>query len=337
MGTIGIYGFGRIGRSFLRTALERKLFVPSHFGDIKDPAMMGALFEVDTNYGRWAEPVSFSEGRLHIGDRKIAFVDTRASVPDWGALGVDVVVDCSGRATRRENAKLHLDKGAKKVLVSAGSKSLSDCDAVLLPGINMESYDPKKHHIISMGSCTTNALAPVIKILRENVGITGGFFSTVHSYTNTQSLTDQPMADRRDSWAAAENIIPSSSGAAKVLLFIWPDLPVTGKAYRVPTRTGSIVEVVATVERPTKADALREMFRKAADSPSLRGILGILEDEYASSRIVRDTHSSIIDLPLISVMGDRLVSVAAWYDNEFGFSTRLAETAKFLNSSQGLR
>ena len=332
MGTIGIYGFGRIGRSFLRAALQRKLFVPTHIGDIKDPVTMGALFEVDTNYSRWPEPVSFADGRLRIGDRKIAFVDTRASVPDWGTLGVDVVVDCSGRATRRENAKLHLDRGARKVLVSAGSKSLSDCDAVLLPGINLESYDPKKHHIISMGSCTTNALAPVVKILKENVGITGGFFSTVHSYTNTQSLTDQPMADRRDSWAAAENIIPSSSGAAKVLLFIWPDLPVTGKAYRVPTRTGSIVELVANVERPTNADSLRAMFRTAAESPSLRGILGVLEEEYASSRIVGDSHSSIIDLPLVAVRGDRLVSVAAWYDNEFGFSTRLAETAAFLSA-----
>ena len=332
MGTIGIYGFGRIGRSFLRAALQRKLFVPTHIGDIKDPVTMGALFEVDTNYSRWPEPVSFADGRLRIGDRKIAFVDTRASVPDWGTLGVDVVVDCSGRATRRENAKLHLDRGARKVLVSAGSKSLSDCDAVLLPGINLESYDPKKHHIISMGSCTTNALAPVIKILKENLGIAGGFFSTVHSYTNTQSLTDQPMADRRDSWAAAENIIPSSSGAAKVLLFIWPDLPVTGKAYRVPTRTGSIVELVANVERPTNADSLRAMFRTAAESPSLRGILGVLEEEYASSRIVGDSHSSIIDLPLVAVRGDRLVSVAAWYDNEFGFSTRLAETAAFLSA-----
>ncbi len=332
MGAIGIYGFGRIGRTFLRCALEKKLFVPTHIGDIKDPATMGALFEVDTNYGRWPEPVSFAEGRMRIGDRQIAFVDTKASVPDWGAIGVEVVVDSSGRATRRENAKLHLDRGAKRVLVSAGSKSLADCDAVLLPGINLETYDPKKHHIISMGSCTTNALAPVVKILKENLGLANGFFSTVHSYTNTQSLTDQPMADRRDSWAAAENIIPSSSGAAKVLLFIWPNLPVTGKAYRVPTRTGSILELVANVEKATSADAIREMFRRAADSPPLRGILGILEEEFTSARIVGDSRSSIIDLPLVSVMGDRLVSVAAWYDNEFGFSARLAETARFLSS-----
>ena len=330
MGTIGIYGFGRIGRTLLRNALERKLFAPTHIGDIKDPATLAALFEVDTNYGRWPEPVSFGGGSFRVGDRRIAFIDTKASVPDWGSLGVDVVVDCSGRATRRENAQLHVDRGARKVLVSAGSKSLSDCDAVLLPGINLDAYDAKKHHIISMGSCTTNALAPVVKIVRENLGIASGFFATVHSYTNTQSLTDQPMADRRDSWAAAENIIPSSSGAAKVLLFIWPDLKVTGKAYRVPTRTGSIVELVASVERATDAESLRQLFRRAAGSPALQGILGVLEDEYASSRIVGDTRSSIVDLPLVGVMCDHMVSVAAWYDNEYGFCSRLAETARLL-------
>ena len=337
MGAIGIYGFGRIGRTLLRTALQRKLFVPTHVADIKDPATMAALFEVDTNYGRWPEPVHFGEGSFRIGDRRIAFVDTSASVPDWGALGVEVVVDCSGRATRRENAQLHVNRGARKVLVSAGSRSLSDCDAVLLPGINLDSYDAKKHHIVSMGSCTTNALAPVVKVVRENLGIASGFFATVHSYTNTQSLTDQPMKDRRDSWAAAENIIPSSSGAAKVLLFIWPDLHVTGKAYRVPTRTASIVELVATVERATDVDSLRQLFRRAADSPALAGILGVLEEEYASSRIVGDSRSSIVDLPLIGVMGDRMISVAAWYDNEYGFCCRLAETAQFLTTKQDLR
>ncbi len=332
MGTIGIYGFGRIGRTLLRAALERRLFTPSHIGDITDPANLAALFEVDSNFGRWLEPVRFEAGKLVVGDRRVAFVDTAKEVPDWGALGVDVVVDCSGRATRRPNAQVHLDHGAKRVLVSAGSKSLADCDAVLLPGINLDSYDPSKHHIVSMGSCTTNALAPVIKILRESLGIAAGFFSTVHSYTNTQSLTDQPMADRRDSWAAAENIIPSSSGAAKALRFIWPDLPVTGKSYRVPTRTGSIVELVATVERPTDVDSLKKLFRAAADSKPFRGILGVLEEEWASSRIVGDSRSSIIDLPLTGVMGDRLVSAAAWYDNEYGFSNRLAETAALLAS-----
>src|SRR5262249_30917593 len=187
-----------------------------------------------------------------------------------------------------------------------------------------------KHKIISMASCTTNALAPVVKILQENWGIQSAFFSTVHSYTNTQALTDQPMKDRRDSWAAAENIIPSSSGAAKALLFIWKDLKITGKAYRVPTRTGSIAEVNAVLGRKVSADEVKAAFQKAAGEATLKGVMDVLADEWASSRIVGDPHSAIIDLPLIQVMGDNLVSVASWYDNEMGYSTRPAEMAAFL-------
>ena len=182
-----------------------------------------------------------------------------------------------------------------------------------------------------MASCTTNALAPVVKVLRETVGIKVGLFSTVHAYTNTQSLTDQPMKDRRDSWAAAENLIPSSSGAAKALKFIWPDLQITGKAYRVPVKTGSIVEINAVTERPVDLDAVKDSFRAAAADGPLKGIMGVLEGEWASSRIVGDPHSSIIDLPIIQAMGDNLLSVAAWYDNEAGFAMRLAETTKTLS------
>jgi len=198
---------------------------------------------------------------------------------------------------------------------------------VLLPGINLDKFDPSAHKIISMASCTTNALAPVVKVLLENFGIQSGFFSTVHAYTNSQSLTDQPMRDRRDSWAAAENIIPSSSGAAKALQFIWPDLKMTGKAYRVPTRTGSIAEINAVLGKPATADEIRDAFRKAASTAPLKGIMGVLEEEWASARIVGDPHSSIIDLPLVSVLNGTLASIAAWYDNEMGYSTRLAETA----------
>jgi glyceraldehyde 3-phosphate dehydrogenase len=164
----------------------------------------------------------------------------------------------------------------------------------------------------------------------ENFRVKTGFFSTVHAYTNSQSLTDQPMRDRRDSWAAAENIIPSSSGAAKALQFIWPELKMTGKAYRIPVRTGSIAEVNVVVEQETSADEVKDAFRKAAAEPPLKGVMGVLEDEWASSRIIGDFHSSIIDLPLVQVMQGSLVSVAAWYDNEMGYSFRLAETAALL-------
>jgi glyceraldehyde 3-phosphate dehydrogenase len=327
MSKIAIHGFGRIGRSALRVALKDGLFVPASISDIKDAPTLAALFQVDTNYGRWPEPVSASADSISVGGREIRFVDSTQSLPDWGSLGVDLVIDCTGRATTRAGAQAHLDRGARRVLVSAPSKSLKDCDAVLLPGINLDKFDPKKHAIISMASCTTNALAPVVKVLLENFGIKSALFSTVHAYTNSQSLTDQPMRDRRDSWAAAENTIPSSSGAAKALGFIWPDLKITGKAYRVPVRTGSIAEVIAIVERATTVDEVKSAFRKSAATTPLKGIMDVLEEEWTSARIVGDPHSSIIDLPLTQVMDGRLASVAAWYDNEMGFSTRLAETA----------
>ncbi|MEO7002074.1 MAG: glyceraldehyde 3-phosphate dehydrogenase NAD-binding domain-containing protein [Ktedonobacterales bacterium] len=330
MGKIAIHGFGRIGRSTLKAALKGDQFTPVSISDIKDLPTLAALFAYDTNYGPWPEATQAQDGKLIVGGREIAFVDSTKSLPDWRALGVDVVVDATGRATSRPIAQEHLDRGAKVVLVSAPSKTLQDCDAVLLPGINLDAYDPNKHHIISMASCTTNALAPLVKVLRERFGIKTGFFSTVHAYTNTQSLTDQPMRDRRDSWAAAENIIPSSSGAAKALKFIWPDLAVTGKAYRVPVRTGSIVELNAVVERATSDDEVRDAFREAARTAEFKGVMDVLEEEFASARVLGESHSSLIDLPLAQVLDGTLVSVAAWYDNEMGYSTRLAETARFL-------
>jgi glyceraldehyde 3-phosphate dehydrogenase (phosphorylating) len=330
MANIAIHGFGRIGRSALKVALKEGLFTPVSITDIRDIPTFAALFEVDSNYGRWHEKVEATDKGFVIGGREIPYFDSSKSLPDWGAMGVDLVIDCTGRATRREVAQAHLDKGAKRVLISAASKSLQDCDAVLLAGINRDTYDKANHKIISMASCTTNALAPVVKVLLENFGIQKAFFSTIHAYTNTQSLTDQPMKDVRDSWAASENIIPSSSGAAKALLFIWKDLKITGKAYRVPTRTGSIAEVNAVLGRAVTADEVRAAFQKAAGAAPLKGVMDVLTDEWASSRIVGDPHSSIIDLPLIQVMDGTLVSVAAWYDNEWGYATRLAEMADFL-------
>ncbi|GAB4440741.1 MAG: type I glyceraldehyde-3-phosphate dehydrogenase [Chloroflexi bacterium OHK40] len=326
MGTIAIHGFGRIGRSLARIALKQGLFTPAVVSDIKDPRTLAALFEVDTNYGRWHEPVSGDESGFTIGGRQVRYFNAKAELPDWGALGVDLVIDCTGRATRRPGAQAHLDRGARRVLVSAPSKSREDCDIFLLPGINLEQFDPDQHKIVSMASCTTNALAPVVKVLLDQFGIRYGLFSTVHAYTNTQSLTDQPMDDRRDSWAAAENVIPSSSGAAKALSFIWPGLKITGKAYRVPVRTGSIVELNVLTEQPVTVESVNAAFRAAASEAPLKGIMGVLEEEWASSRIIGDSHSSIVDLPLTQMQGE-LLSVAAWYDNEWGYATRLAETA----------
>jgi glyceraldehyde 3-phosphate dehydrogenase len=324
---IAIHGFGRIGRSLLKAGLKHSLFTPVSISDVKDLSTLAALFEVDTNYGRWPEEVRATDRGFVIGGRDIPYFDSTAALPDWNSLAVDLVVECTGRATTRPAAQAHLDRGAKRVLISGPSKTLQDCDAVLLPGINLDQFDPEHHRIISMASCTTNALAAVIKVVLENFGIQYGLFSGVHSYTNTQSLTDQPMKERRDSWAAAENIIPSSSGAARALLFIWPELKITGKTYRVPTRTGSIAELNVITERPVTKDEANNAFRAAAASPPLQGVLAVLEDEWASSRIVNDPHSSIVDLPLTQVQEGEMLSVAAWYDNEMGFSTRLAELA----------
>src|SRR5512138_2419662 len=329
MARIAIHGFGRIGRSLMKVALKNDLFVPVSISDIKDLSTLAALFEVDTNYGRWPEEVKVDGDCFVIGGRSIPYFDSMKALPDWRALDVDLVIDCTGRATTRPGAQAHLDAGAKRVLVSAPSKKREDCDAVLLPGVNLETFNPAEHKIVSMASCTTNALAPVVKVVIENFGIKYGLFSTIHAYTNTQSLTDQPMKDRRDSWAAAENIIPSSSGAARALSFIWPGLKITGKAYRVPTRTGSIAELNLLTEKPVTVEEVNEAFRKAAAEAPLKGIMGVLEDEWASSRIIGDPHSSIVDLPLTAVQGE-LLSVAAWYDNEMGYSTRLAETAALL-------
>jgi glyceraldehyde 3-phosphate dehydrogenase len=328
MNKIAIHGFGRIGRLTARQALATGLFTPTSISDIQDLATLSALFKADSNYGLWPEPVRAGDNALLIGDREIPYYLTKEALPDWGALGVDVVIDCTGRATKRAGAQAHLDRGARRVLISAASKSLQDCDAVILPGINYPDFDPSKHFIVSMGSCTTNALAPVVKVLLERFGIETGFFSTIHATTNTQSLTDQPMADRRDSWAAAENIIPSSSGAAKALKFIWPTLNITGKAYRVPVRTGSIVELNVLLGRETTAQEVNDAFRAAATQAPLQDIMGVLEEEWASSRIVGETLSSLVDLPLTQVLGGRLLSVAAWYDNEMGYATRLAEMAR---------
>ena len=329
MDRIAIYGFGRIGRQCAKVALKNGLFFPTALADVKDVETLAALFAVDTIYGRWSERVEGKPGRFTVWEKDIPYLNSTKEIPNWGNIGIDLVIDCSGRSTTRGAAQGHLDRGAKRVLISAPPKTLADCDAVLLKGINLENFDPQKHRIISMGSCTTNALAPVVRVIREHFGIRCGLFSTVHSYTNSQSLTDQPMKDRRDSWAAAENIIPSSSGAALALGFIWHDLQITGKAYRVPTRTGSIAELTLLTQKPCTVAEVNDMFRRTAAEGPLKGVMGVLEEAWPSARVVGDSHSSLIDLPLTAQQGE-LLSVATWYDNEWGFATRLAEVATFL-------
>jgi glyceraldehyde 3-phosphate dehydrogenase len=304
MDRIAIYGFGRIGRQCLKVALKNGLFMPAALADVKDEETLAALFAVDTIYGRWGGKVTGKPGQFTVWEKDIPYFNSANEIPHWGDLGIDLVVDCSGRSTTRTGAQGHLDRGAKRVLISAPPKTLADCDAVLLQGINLEDFNPETHRIVSTGSCTTNALAPVVKVIRENFGIRYGLFSTVHSYTNSQSLTDQPMKDRRDSWAAAENIIPSSSGAARALGFIWPDLQITGKAYRVPTRTGSIAELNLVTEGSASIAEVNDVFRRMAAEGPLKGVLGVLEDAWPSARVVGDSHSSLIDLLLTALQAN---------------------------------
>lgn len=331
---IAIHGFGRIGRSALKAALANGLFVPVSISDVRDLPTFAALFAVDTNYGRWPQPVAAEGDNLRIGEHAIRYIDSSRELPDWAALGVEVVVDCTGRATTRAGAQAHLDRGAKTVLVSAPSKTLEDCDAVLLRGINTEAYDPARHRIISMASCTTNALAPVVQVLAEHFEITAGFFSTVHAYTNTQSLTDQPMKDRRDSWAAAENIIlrfRRRQGAQVYLARPAGDrqgVPGAG-ANRQHRRAQCIGRARDLARRGARS--VPQGGRPRA-SPGChggaRGGVGLLPHR-------RRLLSSLVDLPLVDVLDGRMVSVAAWYDNEMGYSTRLAETARALATHAG--
>lgn len=326
---IGIAGFGRIGRSTLRAALRDGLWVPAIITDIEDPETLAMLFKADTNYGLWREEVKYDSelNEFAIGARRIPYMNVRDCSPLCDPLGVKVVIDCTGRATTREGAQLHLNSGAEHVLVSAPSKTAEDCDTTILVGFNDDTFDPEKHKIVSMASCTTNALAPLVKVLEETFGIESGLFTTVHAYTASQSLVDKPMKDRAESWAAAENIIPSSSGAAKALKYLWPDLQITGKAYRVPNRTSSIVELTAVVNKiGVGVNEVNFALGRMAKSVRLGRYVDVLNEEWASARVLGETKTCLIPLHLTQVSG-QLVSVASWYDNEAGYSTRLAELA----------
>jgi glyceraldehyde 3-phosphate dehydrogenase len=332
MNKIAVYGFGRMGRSTLKAALRQHLLTPAVISDIKDLPTLAALFAYDSNYGEWLEPVKAQNNTILIAGKRITYVDARQGLPDWKSLNVKVVIDCTGQAIFRDAAAAHLTRGASRVLIADVSQSRADCDAVLLPGVNLDAYDPQSHRLISLADGITNALATLIAVLKENFGIESGFFSTIQPYTSTQSLTDQAMQDRRTSWAANENIIPASLAAVKALQFIWPNLPITGKAYRVPVRTGSIAELNVILERPTNTEQVRNVFRAATRKAPLKGILGVLEEEYASSRVVGESLSALVDLPLLQVENGWYLSIAVWYDNEMGYANRLAETAAYLVS-----
>jgi glyceraldehyde 3-phosphate dehydrogenase len=321
---VGINGFGRIGRNFFRAFLERGgEFEVVAINDLGDAKTMAHLLEYDSNYGRLADGVEATDGRITTGSHELQVLSERepGKLP-WRDLGVEIAVESTGFFTKRDGAQQHLDAGAKKVVISAPA---TDPDVTVVLGVNDESYDPDAHHIVSNASCTTNCVAPLAKVLHDTFTIEQGFMTTVHAYTNDQRILDLPHEDLRRARAAAINLVPTSTGAARAIGLVMPELKgkVDGIAMRAPVPTGSVVDLVVRVSRETNAEEVNEAFRAAASGP-LEGILQYTEDPLVSTDIKRSAYSCIFDSELTMATGT-LVKVFGWYDNEWGYSCRLVD------------
>jgi glyceraldehyde 3-phosphate dehydrogenase len=322
---VGINGFGRIGRNFLRAQIQRGgEFEIVAANDIGDTKTMAHLLKHDSVLGTLDESVEVGDGFIRVGGHEIKFVSERdpADLP-WGELGVDVAIESTGLFTKREAAQKHLEAGAKKVVISAPA---TDPDITLVIGVNDRDYDPEQHNIISNASCTTNCIAPVAKLLHEAYTIERGFMTTIHAYTNDQQILDLPHKDLRRARAAAINLIPTSTGAARAIGIVLPDLKgkIDGMSMRAPVPTGSIVDFVVQVAGETSIDEVNALFRSKADTGDLEGILQYTDEPLVSSDIVNSPYSSIFDSGLTMVNGN-LVKVFSWYDNEWGYSCRLVD------------
>ena len=323
---VGINGFGRIGRNFYRSHLARNAnFEIVAINDLGDAATLAHLLQYDSVAGPLGEKVSVTKKGIKVGSREIQVLAERdpANLP-WGALGVDVVIESTGFFTKREAAAKHLEGGAKKVVISAPA---TNPDVTVVLGVNDKDYEKKKHQIVSNASCTTNCLAPVAKVLDEQYGIQSAFMTTVHAYTNDQRILDLPHEDLRRARAAAINLIPTSTGAARAIGLVLPHLKgkIDGMAMRAPVPTGSVVDLVATLKKaPKDAAEVNAAFKAAASKGSLKGILQYTEDPIVSSDIVQSPYSSIFDSQLTMVQGNT-VKVFSWYDNEWGYSCRLVD------------
>jgi glyceraldehyde 3-phosphate dehydrogenase len=325
---VGINGFGRIGRNLFRAAYEAGSeleFVAVN--DITDPATLAHLLSYDSILGRFPGSVEARDDAIAVDGHAIKVLAERdpAALP-WEDLGVQVVIESTGLFTKRDDAAKHLEAGAKKVIISAPA---SDPDVTVALGVNFEdAYDPASHHIISNASCTTNCLAPLAKVIHETVGLERGLMTTIHAYTADQRLQDMPHKDLRRARAAAINLIPTSTGAARAIGLVMPELDgrLNGIAVRAPVATGSVVDLVCEVSRATSVDEINTAAREAADGP-LRGILAYTEDPIVSTDIVQDPHSSIFDAEQTMVMEDTMVKTVSWYDNEWGYSNRCVELA----------
>jgi glyceraldehyde 3-phosphate dehydrogenase len=330
---IGINGFGRIGRCIVRALNERKVndLEVVAINDLTDAKTLAHLYNYDTVHGRAEVRAEAGEGQLSIGGKTIKILAEKdpGKLP-WKDLGVDIVLECTGLFTDKEKNKPHFDAGAKKVIISAPAKNH---DVTIVLGVNTEQYDAGKHHVLSNGSCTTNCLAPVAKVLNDTFGIKRGLMTTIHSYTNDQAVLDIPhrKGDLRRARAAAQNMIPSSTGAAKALSEVIPALKgkFDGQAVRVPTMDVSLVDLTFETEKPLTKDAIHAAMKAAADGP-LKGILGYTEEQLVSSDFIGDPRSSIFDATVTQVMGDNFAKVFSWYDNEWGFSNRMIELAQLV-------
>jgi glyceraldehyde 3-phosphate dehydrogenase len=325
MGTkVGINGFGRIGRNYLRAEMAKGTDLEIvAVNDLSDPKALAHLLKYDSVTGRLDSDVRVDGQYIIVGDYKIKVLAERdPSALGWGDLGVDIVIESTGRFTDAKDAIKHIKAGAKKVLISAPA---SGEDATFVIGVNEHLYDPANHHIISNASCTTNCLAPLAKVFNDEFGIENGLMTTIHAYTADQNLQDGPHADLRRARAAAINIVPSSTGAAKAIGLVLPELKgkLDGYALRVPVPTGSITDLTILSKKKVTIEEIKAAYKKAADGP-LKGILKYTEDEIVSSDIVTDPHSSIFDAGLVKVI-DQTVKISSWYDNEWGYSNRLVD------------
>ena len=327
---VGINGFGRIGRQSLKALIERAPDIEVvAINDLVDAKMNALLFKRDSTYGTYPGEVSAGDSSIIIDGREIKILAERdpANLP-WGDLGVDIVLESTGIFTDAAKAGAHITAGAKKVLISAPAKHE---DITIVLGVNEAAYDPASHHIISNASCTTNCLAPAAKVVHDLVTIEMGLMNTIHSYTNDQRILDVAHKDPRRARSAGQNIIPTTTGAAKALALVIPDLKgkFDGFSLRVPTPTVSVVDFTAIVSRPTSAEELNDAFRAAAAGP-MRGILGVSDEPLVSMDFKGDDRSSIIDALSTMVIGGRMVKVIAWYDNEWGYSCRVADLISYI-------
>ncbi|HHD11077.1 MAG TPA: type I glyceraldehyde-3-phosphate dehydrogenase [Deltaproteobacteria bacterium] len=326
---VAINGFGRIGRNVLRRSIEDSQFEFVAINDITSPKILAHLLKYDSIYGRFPGTVEAGEDSITVNGKEIKILSVREpSELPWKELGVDVVLECTGLFTAREKAAGHISAGAKKVIISAPAKGE---DVTLCMGVNHKDYDPQKHNIISNASCTTNCLAPVAKVLQENFGIKKGLMTTIHAYTNDQRILDLPHKDLRRARAAALSMIPTTTGAARAVSLVLPELKgrLDGMAVRVPVATVSLVDLTAELEKEVTAEDINAAMKAAAEG-ELKGILEYCEEECVSVDFKANPHSSIFDAPSTKVIEGNLVKVLAWYDNEWGFSCRMRDLLLYI-------